>query len=391
MSTAPHPSIQKAARVTWAAMARGEKVFGAVRRRERGAGWRIDVRPYGFIYSVGGAPLESKKLADAVLDQINMSLARNGNNYDAALEPWLPATAKRAPVLGRYQDWLATKDRQVKNGDRSPNTVREYRRYAREGGELDFWEGRGVYEIDAASLEDWDNWLADRELSAKTRRNVLGAFRSFCSWLVRRGVLDRPPLFPTVPTTDHKPVTLSDSEQSAVLEAIPEPRRGLFLGLALLGLRPGEARALDVSDLYHEDGELWVRVGRAIQGLSADAPIGPTKTRRQRSLPVPVELGSWIEAHVERSGRLKGRPLFEHPRGGRWSHGAVRDTWKRACEAVGVDVGLYEGTKHTAATKWLRQGADERTIQEILGHSDVRSTRKYAQLEKRAVVRVLRS
>lgn len=382
-------ALPQAAALAWAAMARGERVFGAVREREGRGTWRIDVRPHGWIYGVGGVPFRSRELADAVLGQIRIEIAR-GTPVADALEPWLPRTAKRAPVLGRYEDWLAGKWRQVEAGDRSPRTVQEYARYARDGGELAFWDGLSVYEIDAANLEDWHGWLADRGTSPALRRKVLGAFRVFCSWLVRRGVLPSAPPFPAVPTTDHEPQTLSAEQQARVLAAIPAERRGIFLALALLGIRPGEARALDAADLYEDAGEPWIRVSRAMQGLGAGARIGPTKTRRRRALPIPAPLAEWIEAHVEPGARLAGAPLFPHPGGGRWSHGALRDTWMRACREAGVRAGLYEGTKHTAATEWLRQGASERAIQAILGHSDVRSTRRYAQLGRAAVVEVLR-
>lgn len=51
---------------------------------------------------------------------------------------------------------------------------------------------------------------------------------------------------------------------------------------------------------------------------------------------------------------------------------------------------LYEGTKHTMATDAGRRGVSERALQTFLGHSDARSTRRYARMSDEALVSVLR-
>ena len=55
------------------------------------------------------------------------------------------------------------------------------------------------------------------------------------------------------------------------------------------------------------------------------------------------------------------------------------------------DVRLYEGTKHTMATDAVRRGVPERALQSFLGHSDARSTRRYARMSEEALVSVLRT
>jgi integrase len=203
-------------------------------------------------------------------------------------------------------------------------------------------------------LEDWSLWLADRGLSPKTRRNALGAFHSFLSWLRRRGDIRDVPEFPWPKVEEHEPRVLTIEDQDAILDAIPEPERGIFLALALLGLRPSEARALEVAD--YQNG--WITVDKAVKGSSATAVIGGTKTGRGKRLPLPEILIEWITRHVVPAGRLRRSPLFINPRTGqRWSHWALRDRWLSAAKAVGIEgVRLYEGTKHTMATEAVRRG-----------------------------------
>jgi integrase len=104
--------------------------------------------------------------------------------------------------------------------------------------------------------------------------------------------------------------------------------------MALMGLRPGEAVALDVVD-YH-DG--WLTVSKARKGDRLDSPIRSTKTGKVKRLPVPLPLEEWIEEHATREGRLRAEPLFTVPwsgRGirprGRWSGTSLRRTWIEAC------------------------------------------------------------
>jgi len=68
--------------------------------------------------------------------------------------------------------------------------------------------------------------------------------------------------------------------------------------MALMGLRPGEAVALDVAD-YH-DG--WLTVSKARKGDRLDSPIRSTKTGKVKRLPVPQVLQQRIAEHWNTKG-----------------------------------------------------------------------------------------
>ncbi len=63
---------------------------------------------------------------------------------------------------------------------------------------------------------------------------------------------------------------------------------------------------------------------------------------------------------------MKGGALFRNADAynpeGRWSAAAMRRVWGRACEEVGVRVGIYVGTKHSMATHLLNRGAPHRHV-----------------------------
>jgi hypothetical protein len=81
-------------------------------------------------------------------------------------------------------------------GSLSPSYFRDLELYVRPGGYFAFFDPLGVQEITYGVLEDFSLALADRGLSPKSRRNALGAFRSFLGWLRKRGELLALPDFP---------------------------------------------------------------------------------------------------------------------------------------------------------------------------------------------------
>jgi hypothetical protein len=95
-----------------------------------------------------------------------------------------------------------------------------------------FFANTSIHEITYGLLEDSSLWLADRDLSAKTRKNVLASFRGFLRWLVKRGQIQKLPEFPTIRIDEHEPQIIGVRDQDRVLLAIPAKDRGiLFAGL----------------------------------------------------------------------------------------------------------------------------------------------------------------
>ncbi len=108
------------------------------------------------------------------------------------------------------------------------------------------------------------------------------------------------------------------------------------------------------------------------------------------------DLYEWIEACVSRERRLEGGYLFTNPDAynetRRWTPTALKRAWSEAREAAEVPrVSMYQGTKHSLATKLKSLGRDDRAIAEILGHRDIRSVQKYAEVQFAAKVETLRS
>jgi len=348
--------------------------------------WRIDLRPHGWIFAcpdpVTGKmiPLRSKRAALGVLESIRSAYA-SGKTLDIAIAAYTRSRSAVNSIPVRIEAWLMRRRQDCAAGDISPTYLRELERYARADGYFPWWREISIWDVNAGMLEDWSRAMATQRLSGSTRRKVLGAFHAFLADLVRRGELERIPAFPRVPVDEYVPRTTTIDLQDQILAAIPADRRGAFLA-ARLGIRPGEVRALNVSDYDRPSRVLTIRA--AMKGPTSSAPRRGTKERNVRRLIVDHELASWIEEHVDFRGALSGAPLFVNPTGRRdgkrWLSNPLREEWDRAAQRVGVLVRMYEGTKHTTATEALRAGRRMEEIQRALGHRDRKSTERYARL-----------
>lgn len=362
--------------------------------RKGGERWRIDLRREGHGF-VTGAPdpvtgelvlFRSRESASDALESIRGAYA-SGKELDSAVAAYTRSRSAENCIPARVGKWLERKRQDEAAADISPGYLRELERYAKRAGYFSWWHDVTIWDVNTGLLDDWSRAMAAQKLSGTTRRKVLGGFHAFLADLVRRGDLERVPVFPRVPVDEYVPRTTTLDVQDAIIAEIPEDRRGAFLACRL-GVRPGEARALNVADYVRASRVLTVRA--AMKGGSSKAPRRSTKERNVRPMRVDDELAEWIEKHVAAEGALTGTPLFVNPTarhaGKRWIGSALRREWNRAAARVGVSIRMYEGTKHTTATEALRAGRRMEDIQAALGHKDRKSTERYARMAEIAPV-----
>ncbi len=227
--------------------------------------------------------------------------------------------------------------------------------------------------------DTWVAWLRDElpHLSDKTIRNCLTDVGTFLRYLRRRGAITRSPALPTVDVPEYDPKIPTEEDLLRVLNEIPESARGLFLIRSFMGLRPSEARRVNVSD---------------VRGNTLVLPSTKTKTRRVRRLELHPILSEWIAEH--RCSAKPWEPLFLNPTAqnedGRWSPAAERRYWLGACKAAGVEpIKPNEGGRHFFGTVFTAE-ADSFVVKQWMGHGDIRSTERYRKLETIPLARVLR-
>lgn len=157
-----------------------------------------------------------------------------------------------------------------------------------------------------------------------------------------------------------------DGDQVAGAAAIRD--RAILETLYSTGLRVSELTGLDWRDIDEELGMVTVRAGKG--GKDRVVPIGE---------PALDALKSWRKA-MPLAWTLDS-PVITNLRGGRLTTRAVQRMVAIRAAAANVATPLSpHGLRHCFATHMLNNGADLRSIQEMLGHSSLATTQRYTHV-----------
>lgn len=266
----------------------------------------------------------------------------------------------------------------------SDNTIRAYRS---DLVQLQIFLGDGLLGATHTNLRAF---LASRhrELSPRSMSRKLAAMRSFYRFAKRRGWLENSPAarIRSIQVPRQLPKLLDYDEMSALLRA-PDTRTNLGLRdralLELLyatGMRVSELTGLNIDDM-----DMRERVARVLGKGNKErlVPFG-RHAREALQLYFPARDGLLL-----RSRRPAPDALFLNRFGGRLSDRSVRRLLDRAILRAGVlhDISPHV-LRHTFATHLLQEGADLRSIQELLGHSSLSTTQGYTHVEMKRIMEV---
>ncbi len=337
--------------------------------------------------------IESKKMAEKALARIRGQL--DDRALHQVLARYIELNAPENSFLRYWRLFLEEKAEDFRVGEIGAKRLSELESYERRGY-LNPLEHESVFAIRTGSLEDWKRWLLRtkfqgstgrpsfrktsrlssrperRRIKPNTVRHIVADVGTFLRWLHRRGDIDTIPEIPEVKIgrTRYSPTVPSEATKDAILAAVPEPKRGLFLARSYMGLRPSEARSVAVSAYHPERGMLH---------------LTNTKTGHPRYLPLHDYVEEWLAKYVPRTRRLKGsEPLFQNPDGRepdkRWTPASERRAWLAACRQVGVTIKPNEGGRHAFGTHAAARGLGDVRLQKYMGHADPRSTSRYITL-----------
>ena len=241
---------------------------------------------------------------------------------------------------------------------------------------------RGTIEEYLAALKSGALSRRGRAPSDGTYRDHAIALNEFFKWLVGRGKLLVNPVAEARQGWGRRlvrlPHPLTAEEMMKVIQA-NAPTTALGLRdraiLELLystGIRRMELVNLNVSDLRLESHELLIVNGKG--GKDRLVPVGQWACYFSEAYVRNVR--PWMACSAEE------RALFvQHRNGRRLSARAVEDVVERAVAKSGVGRRVSPHTfRHTMATHLLKNGADLRHVQAILGHASLRSTQIYTHV-----------
>ncbi|NBX85815.1 MAG: tyrosine recombinase XerC [Proteobacteria bacterium] len=228
-----------------------------------------------------------------------------------------------------------------------------------------------------------------KHMAAKTSLNrQLSALRSFMRWLAAHHNVSNPALLKVkgLKAPAPTPRALSNSQTWELLEKLaPPPVRGtskstpeskrnfaLFLTLYGLGLRISEALNLKREDI---SGEVVTITGKG-------------NKQRQVPLPLPVKsaLNQWL---VASHSQPPTAPLFPNARGKALTPRFAQKILQNTRQALHLPSHLTpHALRHSFATHLLANGADLRSVQELLGHSQLSTTQRYLAADTQRLLQV---
>lgn len=230
-----------------------------------------------------------------------------------------------------------------------------------------------VGEIGPRQIQRAINDMAD-EYQPTTIRTYYATFRSLLADAVDADVIGRTPCrgikLPALQTGEKR--VINPAELHRLADAMGERWRTLIYFGGVMGLRFGEAIALRVADIDLVAAE--VSITRTVIESDGRLAIGPPKTRAShRTLVMPTPLVEEVASHVNRCQLSATELLFGDRNGGpiRRSNFARRIFIPAVAES-GLDGLTFHGLRHSAATQWVADGIDVRTVQHRLGHTDPR-------------------
>lgn len=157
-----------------------------------------------------------------------------------------------------------------------------------------------------------------------------------------------------------------------ILRRTDETGLGILLTV-YTGIRLGELCGLKWQDVNAGKGMLHVQrtVERVAQedGTTCLAVLTPKTESSNRWIPIPQEMMRVLkpDQRLPETYLLTGGEIIPDPR-------TMQNRYKALLKRVGVPYRNFHALRHTYATRCIEQGIDAKSVSELLGHSDVRTT-----------------
>ncbi|MBI2488047.1 MAG: site-specific tyrosine recombinase XerD [Deltaproteobacteria bacterium] len=263
----------------------------------------------------------------------------------------------------------------------SKNTLESYGRDVLKF--VSYLEGKGIANLDNVDYKhilDFLSSLKEQGLNIRSIARILVSIKQFYKFLLIEKIIEKDPTFlirtPKMKTFIPGVLSLDDIEN-----LLTSPDENSFEGnrdkamlevLYATGIRVSELVELELNSVNFELGYLLV-YGKG--GKERLVPVGEKAIKK---------LNEYL--NISRPKLLKSRKsiyLFVTRRGSKMTRQGFWKLMKNYANKIGVNKKISPHTlRHSFATHLLERGADLRTIQIMLGHSDISTTQIYTHIER---------
>jgi integrase/recombinase XerD len=249
---------------------------------------------------------------------------------------------------------------------------------------VQFQATRGVTrlaEISLRHLEAYQAELDRRGYAASTCNRKTHSIKSLFHFLHRRGILQTNPADKLIPPSvpRHDPRFLSEAEyQRLVRTCSHKPRDAAIIELFLqTGMRLSECARVQMQDI-----EIPKRITPDPDNM------GAVRVRRKGGKVelIPLNhkackaIAAWLLVRPEIGETALFLSQFKRPLSTR----AIQHRLTKYLAEAGIPGASVHTLRHTMATHHVARGTDLKTVQETLGHADLKTTSIYVSLAKTA-------
>jgi integrase/recombinase XerD len=256
----------------------------------------------------------------------------------------------------------------------SANTLQSY---ARDIAKLQSWATQNRKQIDQLERQDLREWIASMSrdgLAPSSISRCMSAARGFFRFLMLDNHIRKHPAEDIRTPQRHSrlPKFLSEEEMERLLLApdLTTDRgirdRALLETMYAAGLRVSELCGLRAADLE----------------LDAALITCHGKGSKQRRIPIGKSAVHWLQRYLairKRFGNVAAPELFLH-RGRGLTRQAAWAIIKTHAATAGVPDISPHTLRHSFGTHLMQHGADSRSVQALLGHSDISTTEIYTHI-----------
>ena len=219
-----------------------------------------------------------------------------------------------------------------------------------------------------------------KEISPRSQARIISGLRSFFDYLIFENYRESNPtdLIETPKIGVKLPDTLSEQEINSLISAIDlskaegERNRAMLETMYSCGLRVSELIHLKISDLFFDEGFIKI--------------VG--KGNKERFVPIHSSAQNYIMLYInEIRSHLSIKKgfqdtLFLNRRGKSLSRQMIFMILKALAIKINLNKKISPHTfRHSFATHLLKNGADLRAIQQMLGHESITTTEVYVHLD----------
>ena len=290
---------------------------------------------------------------------------------------------KKEPLVGSFLDYLY-----IEKG-LSKNTVKSYESdiCGKSPDSFNNWSlkftGCSLKKLNSTDINQYIAYLFKQGLKSSSINRKISTIKSFYLFLLKKKLIIVSPIEDVVIPKQEKylPVSMSEAEVEKLINSpdiqkpIEKRDKAMIELLYATGMRISELVNLKLTD---------IDIQRSVVKV-----LG--KGSKERLIPFGESAADALNKYLADRRELREKEVFLSNRGTKISRGAFWERIKVYIIREGLKISISPHTlRHSFATHLLNRGADLRSVQILLGHSDLSTTQIYTHIAKQRLGEILK-